>query len=409
MADAAAPGSNTIGVESGLHYIQTQHRGECVYDSFQMILTFADGLRALNAEKAQQLFRSDPVGLLTNSESYKMAVGMFMFSMGEKEFKAFLEKNQDKNYKRLVFFYSLVLRRYILIKLQECGWDTEALETKYGLGSGGIQTLCPGVIDFGRETRLQRQKSLNVEGSSYAAIHLMEATGIEPNYSSGTLKTKGATIPHINAITNALFTLPVLADKFEASMQFAGMKRLVGIAITAHTADGRSGHENSIVKYRGEYYYCDNEIGVAKKIELGDIDSMRSDSVSYGYDDRGYFFSVNGDVLFLDPARRSDPMLFNSSHLVYIYANSEPVFGEKDTCSLKPPAKAATDAAGSKSSVRFIQETAVSGIRNLVFGAAVGRNAEIPMLKGTRRAGKAFLPHFGLHGKSKKTRRNARK
>jgi len=85
------------------------------------------------------------------------------------------------------------------------------------------------------------------------------------------------------------------------------------------------------------------------------------------------------------------------------------VFGEKDTCSLKPPAKAATDAAGSKPSVRFIQETAVSGIRNLVFGAAVGRNAEIPMLKGTRRAGKAFLPHFGLHGKSKKTRRNARK
>lgn len=412
MAAAVAPGSNTIGIESGLKYIQSQHKGECVYDSFQMILTFADGMRAINAEKALQLFRSDPAGLLTNSESYTKSVGMFMFYMDEEEYTEFLDKNQDKNYKRLVFFYSLALRRYILIKLQECGWDADSLETKYGLGKGGIQTMCPGKVVFGRNTHLQREKSLNEEGSSYAALHIMEATGIEGNYSSGTLKTKGAQISQVNVITDALFSLPVLSDKFDATITFQGKKNLVGLAITAHTADGRAGHENSIVRYRGEYYYCDNEIGVAKKIDLSSIDTIRPDSISYGSDDSGYFFKINDAFVYKDEGKLGTPV-FKSSHIVYVYAKSDPVFGEKDACSLIPPVKPAPALDDRKPTIRVIEATAVTGMRNLTFGplgaaGAAGRNA-VPILKGTRRAGRPFLPHFGPRGKSRKNRRNARK
>ncbi len=414
MAAAVAPGSNTIGVESGLYFIQTQHRGECVYDSFQMILTFADGLRAINAVKAEQLFREDPVGLLTNSKPYIKSVGMFMFAMDEEEYTTFLDENQDKNYKRLVFFYSLVLRRYVLIKLQECGWDTQALEEKYGLDKGGIQTLCPGVVDFGRDTSLKREKSLNEEGSSYAAIHIMEATGITPNYSSGTLKTTGATKDHINAIAAALFSLPVLNTNFRWSLTFNGMKNLIGMAIFAGATDRSGAHENSILKYRGEYYYCDNEIGVAIKLDMGGIDTIQPDSISYGSNDRGYFFKINDTVVYEEKGKVGLP-LFRSSHIVYVYAKSDPVFGEKDACSLIPPAKPAPALNDRKPSVRFIEATAVAGMRNLAFGAlgaagaaGAGRN-DVPVLRGTRRAGRPFLPHFGPRGKSRKNRRNARK
>lgn len=395
MADAAAaPGSYTLGIESGLKYLQTQHLGECVYDSFQMILTFADGLRGINAWKAQELFNADPVGLLTVSDSYKSQIGQFMFDVkDEMSLQAYISANPDIKPKSFIHFYALMLRRYVLIKLQECKWSSKTLESYFKIPSGGIQTICPGIPKFSSPV-LKREPSLNTEGSTYAALKIMNVVGMTPEFNAGRIATKGSMIDQINAIARVFNNLPILKNDFVFTTTYRGDKentKLIGIAITA--VQPGAGHENCIVRYQGKYYYCDNEIGVAQVINSELFNNLEKNSFTYGSEEgKGYFFKINDKVAFHDPKRFIDGGYFKSNHLVFVYAKSEPVYGPEDKCTFLPPEQnnsVALTAAEPK--LKFIAGTVLDGQRNFLFSLKESRNMALPTLRGTRRAGRPFL------------------
>jgi hypothetical protein len=426
MADAAAvvvaaPGPYTLGIESGLNYIQTQHRGECVYDSFQMILTFADGLRGINAVKAQEFFNTDPEGLLTSSASYKSQVGMFMFGVDSAEaLQALIDASPALKLKRLINFYSFALRRYVLIKLQECGWTSEALESHFKISSGGIQTLCPGAPEFAAPV-LKRLASLNTEGSTYAALNIMDVVGMAPKFTAGKIATEGSFVDQINAIAHVIFKLPILSSGFHHTTTYKGNDNLVGIAITAVQPRG-GGHENCIVRYRGKYYYCDNEIGVAQEFDSELLTNLQTNSFSFGSEEgKGYFFKINDQVAYHDPERMIGGAFFVSNHLIYVYAKSEPLYGPEDGCSLIPPTPALAAANGNAAAAaaapttkgKFIAQTVLDGERRLQYVSQASRRPVLPQLRGTRRAGRPFLQFMeSLSGASGgalgRTRRNKR-
>lgn len=281
----------SLGIESGIHNIQTQHIGECVYDSIQAIMFFADGFRELYANYAEDCLNRLPSNDLFQLTSvFEADVVRNFFPAGATAAGA-----SGKDIEYLKRFYSRATRRYILVKLQECGWSPSQVETYFKTPTLTTDCLLPYPV---KARSLQRQASFNKYAGVTTADPIMKLVGVDTIVKNGMLKTEGLMSEQVTTFIGVLNK----NDKFwknnvEVQHEYTpdAVGRLVGIQIGAFSESG--GHSNAIVRYRGAYYYCDNEMGVAHRIDETLLqEPLNSRSFSYGAKEGKWNFMINGKV-----------------------------------------------------------------------------------------------------------------
>ena len=329
------PASETfsLGIENGLNYIQSQHIGECSYDSTQIILFFADGFRQVFGKFAEDIL----------NQAYKQKD-----ETGDTKFNLFKLFNLDKLFEDVVgtyfgveasnpqapylkSFLARAIRRYIMIKLQDGGWLMDHVLQAFKIPS--VQTTC--LAPFKPPSGALRRGSFNASAGVTTAETLMEMTGRKIEMTNGEFTTRGATpeqfLEVMEVILNGL-TLPepTLKSRFTMTQTYnaANFDNLVAIKIGSSSQVG--GHANTIIRYRNQFYYCDNNIGQAVLLHpqlTSDIE-LKEGSIVFRYateDDASFHFYINGKEYARGVSTTdATSAVFTSTEFVYFYAN-EPV------------------------------------------------------------------------------------
>lgn len=340
----------SLGIENGLEYVQSQHTCECAYDSIQMILFFADGFRQVFGQYAELV--------LNQAYSKKDEIGddkfnLFKFFNLDPLFEAVVGNyfgieatNPHAQYLRS--FLARAIRRYVMIKLQDGGWTMEHVLQAFGIAS--VQTTC--LAPFKSDGGALRRASFNESAGFTTAELLMSLAGksIKLEEGAGEFMTEGAdSMAQIKSIVDTLLDgilspKPTLKSLFTVTTTYDATKfdNLVGILIVSYSAGG--GHANTILRYRNDFYYCDNNVGMALRLDppLTSEIVLKGDSITFQYatkDDPNIHFYINGKEHARGPSRPGvDTDLFSSGELLYFYAN-EPIGLSSMTAPISPPPK----------------------------------------------------------------------
>ena len=303
-----------LRIESGLDYIASQNRIECFYDAMQNIFLNADGFREIFAYKAQELangpyrqaFMENQINAELCKEKPSPLCAQILRMLGLRD----LPPN-DGGYKHYfsAFFDLIVagMRRYVLIKLLEQGRTEDEIKSIFGIKT--LQTYCGWQAPArfrtwyisGRRPSINRTAGTNISLAftstkrSLDKLNGGESTAfVVPNYKSG-FPTPSVGFSHraLELFLNTIMTIPLLSERFEIkSFSFNTVSKVFGyfsvpgfetiysnidslVAIYYNLekyAYWRRDappfvHKVAIVRYHGEYYYCDNELGRAIPID----------------------------------------------------------------------------------------------------------------------------------------------
>lgn len=210
-----------------LHYIASQHTGECYWDTFQNILMFADGYRDVNVKFIMDDFSENPRDL-------------FPYYYETDAFKAKIGKFYGTTDKKLNNFLAGTFLRYINIKLLE---KKEAGPT------------------------LQRAPSVNIKkGIKLAKIGEQICPTFWNSWESQDPITLYNMIKNMKPFKDRII---ITNKKYKGIEYTEGEKRfkLVGVYIGLNTDVGKVGHALGIIRFKDKFYLLDNNIGYAVDID----------------------------------------------------------------------------------------------------------------------------------------------
>lgn len=298
-----------------------------------MILFFADGLRETFGGYAETVFNQ----AYKQKEKTNVAeFNLFKFFGLDNLFEAVVgiyfgieATNPQAQY--LKSFLTRAIRRYVMIKLQDGGWTMEHVLQAFGIPS--IQTSC--LAPFKPSAAVMRRKSFNATAGVTTAESLMALAGKSIKLEEGVLTTEGADLAQIQSIAETVLSgitspEPTVKSRVTLTMTYDATKfdHLIGIIIASYSKQG--GHANTIIRYRNQFYYCDNNIGEAVILhpQLSSDLELKGDSIKFQYateDDASFHFYVNGKEYARGPSMTGiSPDVYSSRQLLYFYAN-EPV------------------------------------------------------------------------------------
>jgi hypothetical protein len=352
----------SLGIESGIKNVQSQHIGECAYDSIQMTLFFADGFRSIFANFAEIMLnlanqKTDPAKL-TAAKLFGLDP---MFEAAVAEYFGIGAENPY-----LISFVARSVRRFILIKLQDGGWTLQHVLQFFSLDS--IETPC--LLPFKQERSqgvLLRRPSLNTQAGLTTAESAMKLIDKEVNVNQGQLKTRGTTMDEPNRLWDVILSGITKQDfpgKFRKSEVYEpeNFDKLLCIYILSKTDQG-AGHANTILRYRNDFYYCDNEVGQAVKLvkPLTPELAIKNDSIVFDLGDVVQVL-INGVEHARISAGDFEKSVYKSRAIIFLYA-LEPV-GDLST-DIKPitlpPALEPTTVASASISYTFTKTRSAAG------------------------------------------------
>jgi hypothetical protein len=352
----------SLGIEYGIKNVQSQHIGECAYDSIQMTLFFADGFRSIFANFAETMLnlahqKTDP-DKLTAAKLFGLDP---MFEAAVADYFGIATENPY-----LISFLARAVRRFILIKLQDGGWTVPHVLQFFHIDS--IETSC--MLPFKQDRPqgvLLRRPSLNTQAGLTTAESAMKLIDAEVIVDQWELKTRGITLDEVNRLWNTIFsgvTKHGVPGKFRKSKVFEpeNFDKLLCINILSFTEKG-AGHANTILRYRNDFYYCDNEVGQAVKLvkPLTPESAIKNDSIVF---DLGEVVQVliNDVEHARIPAGDFAKSVYKSEAVLFLYA-MEPV-GDLST-DIKPisipPALQPTTVASAPISYTFTKTRSAAG------------------------------------------------
>lgn len=301
-----------LGIESGLDYIASQNLFECFYDTMQNIFLNADGFREIFAYKAQEL---------ANNPMYNRAFILNQINADLCEDHPGLPPCADilamfglpglpehTRTRYINAFFDLIvagMRRYVLIKLLERGYTEAQIKRLFGIHSSnpGLQTACSARVPKFRTWYISgRRPSINCSAGSNIALKFKTAKrsletaseDVDEMYTgSSPYECVGWSRPGLEAFFKRVMKIPLLDGRFEVksfafdtlSKFIAGYVAILGfetiysnisslVAIYYHlekkveyNGGTSSVHKVAIIRYRGQYFYCDNELGRAIPID----------------------------------------------------------------------------------------------------------------------------------------------
>jgi len=352
----------SLGLESGIKNVQSQHIGECGYDSIQMALFFADGFRSIFANFAEIMLnlayqKTDPAKL-TVAKLFGLDP---MFETAVAEYFGIGAENPY-----LISFVARAVRRFILIKLQDGGWTLPHVLQFFGLDS--IETSC--MLPFKQERPqgvLLRRPSLNTQAGLTTAESAMKLIDAEVSVDQWELKTRGISLDEASRLWDLILsgiTKQGVPGKFRKSEVYEpeNFDKLLCIYVLSRTEQG-AGHANTILRYRNDFYYCDNEVGQAVKLvkPLTPGSAIKSDSIVFDLGDVVQVL-INGAEHARIPAGDFEKSVYKSFSVLFLYA-LEPV-GDLST-DIKPitlpPALEPTTVAATPLSYTFTKTRSAAG------------------------------------------------
>jgi hypothetical protein len=281
-----------LGLEDGIFYITSQTIGECYFDALENIFTFADVFRPIFSGLAESLIKEGRgADLMTRNPSVRERLAAVLgIAAPNASMISFLD------------FCVEAMRRYVLVKYAERGLDEATISGWFGLPS--LQSSCVttfGIPDPGVGRRYwksharERRGSLNRLAGIHAAISGARAAGVYTTNEQGQYITARAPyIPFLTLVQRSIRQIPLLnsmiltqnvqytpsgvdvVKPFDypdytwregVSYRFFKQQALnVNVIAAYYQLIGRiGGHAIAFLRYQGEYYYCDNQIGIARQ------------------------------------------------------------------------------------------------------------------------------------------------
>jgi len=221
------PKKQTLDIDpEKLHYIASQHVGECYWDTFQNILMFADGYRDVNVKFIMDDYSENPRDLYPvpyETDTFKAKIGKFYGTT-------------DKN---LINFLAGTFLRYINIKLLE---KKEAVPT------------------------LQRAPSLNLK----KGIKLKEiGNKICPTFWNRWEVQDPIKLYNMIKNMKPFKDIIILHNKEYKGVEYREGEnkfKLIGVHINVLPNDGTVGHALGIIRFKDKFYLLDNHLGYAVDI-----------------------------------------------------------------------------------------------------------------------------------------------
>ncbi len=250
-----------------INFIMSQHMGECLIDSIENIIYFADHLRDKFANIAIYFFEKYNKKILEFDED-------MIIELKEK-LEISVDKISDNQLNFVIDFFEKTLRRYIFIKLQENLTNSQIYEL---FDVGSIKSdLIQRLTDLNK-TQTKRRRSLDnnlgiliaQEANYNLGLKLDKKNKLKKVYEAGfdneeqnlIFNTLNKSIKFFENITIKYFSYNYrgfIYDYFEEL-------NVDNILAALYVVDcPENAHAFAIIRFDGEYYLADNNIGKAIK------------------------------------------------------------------------------------------------------------------------------------------------